>query len=106
MHLMFSGEEPWANHRSANSIMDLISLSKDGVPNLKVPNFTISNKIKNVNIRILLRNCLERNQIKRIYDRSLEEKITNYLLKILLHDLNFDFYDSQQIKKSIIIIYL
>ena len=106
MHLMFSGEEPWANHRSANSIMDLISLSKDGVPNLKVPNFTISNKIKNVNIRILLRNCLERNQIKRIYDQCLEETITNYLLKILLHDINFDFYESQQFKKSTIIIYL
>ena len=43
---MFSGEEPWANHRSVNTLMDLISLSKDGVPYSKLPNFKISNKIK------------------------------------------------------------
>ena len=100
MHSMFTGEEPWANYRSVNSIMDLICFSKNGIPYLKVPNFHISNKIKNVDLRILLRNCLERNQIKRIYDKRIEETINNYLVKLLLHDINFDFYDAQLFRKG------
>ena len=100
MHLMFSMEEPWANNKSINSIMDIICLSKQGIPYLKVPNFPISNKIKNVDLRILIRNCLERNQIKRIDLENLEERISNFITKLLLHDLNFDVYENLHYRRG------
>ena len=101
MNLMFSGEEPWSGHRGqTKTIMDLICFSKNNIPYIKIPHFPISLNIKNVDLRILLRFCMEKNQIKRIYIGALEQYILNYLAKLLIHDLNFDFYDKQLYRKG------
>jgi serine/threonine protein kinase len=101
MHLMLSGEEPWSIYGSSNTILDLLAFNKQTIPYLRVPSFPISNNIRNADLRILLRNCLERNQIKRVFLGNLEQSFLNYLTKLLIHDLNFDFYDKQLYRKGI-----
>ena len=101
MNLMFSGKEPWSDiGGKVNTVMDLICFSKNNVPYIKTSKFPISIKIKNVDLRILLRLCMEKNQIKRIDIDSLGQYILNYLSKLLIHDLNFDFYDKQLYRKG------
>ena len=90
IHLLFSGVEPWENVKNCNTIIDLICFSKNSVPYLKIPVFPISVNIKNVDIRILLRLCMERNQLKRIHFQTLITYILNYFTKKIFSDNNLD----------------
>ena len=99
-HLMLSGDEPWENNKKIKSVIDLICFNKKDIPYLKIPNFPISRKIKNAEIRILLRNCLERNQLKRVYLGNMHEQIIKIFDKIIFYDFNFDSYDKQLYRKG------
>ncbi len=101
LHLMLSGEEPWESKKNLKSILDLICFNKKDIPYLRVPEFPLSRRIKNFEMRILLRNTLERNQLKRIYLGKMEENIKKIFEKTLFFDFNLDSYDKQLYRKGI-----
>ena len=93
MHLIFSGEEPWLKHNGKNTtIMSHMYFSKNEIPYIKLNNFPISKKVKNVEMRIFLRMCLEHNQLKRTSFLQIEKYLYNYLTKQLVQDTNFEFF--------------
>jgi hypothetical protein len=103
LHLMLSGEEPWESKKNLKSILDLICFNKRDIPYLRIPEFPISRKIRNSEMRILLRNTLERNQLKRIYLGKMEENIKKIFNKTLFYDFNLDSYDKQLYRKGTLI---
>ncbi len=97
---MLSGEEPWESNKKMKTILDLIYFNLNNIPYLITPFFPISQNITNAEMRVLLRNCLERNQLKRIYLGLMEENIISIFRKQLFQDCNFDIYDKLKISKS------
>lgn len=93
MHLIFSGEEPWLkNNGKFSTILDHLYFSKNEVPYLKVNNFLFSKNLPNVDFRIMLRWCLEFNQLKRVNFDHIESIIQDYLTNNLVRDINFDCF--------------
>ena len=102
MNLIFSGEEPWSKHNGKESdLIKLLCFSKKDIPYLQVPSFPFSNKVRNVDFRLMLRGCLEQNQLKRTNFETIEEKIKEYLTLHLIQDENFDYFSKEKQSKGI-----
>ena len=94
MHLMLSCKEPW-DDKNSKSILDFLYFSKNKVPFIKKGYFPISNKIKNLDIRIFLRNALEMNQLKRYNFKNVNVFISKYFHNFITKDLNFEIMQNK-----------
>jgi hypothetical protein len=93
LHLILSGEEPWKKYKGRyTTIFDHLYFSKDEIPYIKLNGFIFSRNPINVDLRIMLRWCLEYYQIKRVTFDHIENILQDYLTNILIRDINFDSY--------------
>ena len=106
MHLVFSGEEPWLKHNGKfTTIFKHLYFSKNEGPYIKTQ-FNFSKKIENVELRILIRMCLEFNHLKRVSFEKIDNYISNYLTKIIVQDMNFESFGIKQKQRKGIFVFL